>query len=73
MNEIISELEKLPMATANKLLAMIEKYGEDQRKNGWHAGWNKAIDTAGYGTPPEPSVRNEVRNTPIVNNQIGQL
>ena len=59
----------MPTEQCEHLMKLIGEYGKQQ----WMSGWNKAIDTAGYGTPPEPSVRNEVRNTPIVNNQIGQL
>ncbi len=73
MEELIQELEKLPMPTANKLLAMVEQYGSDQYKQGLTTGWNRAIDISGYGTPPPATIRNEVRNAPIVNNQIGQL
>ena len=66
MEELIQELEKLPMPMANKLLALVEQYGKDQYNKGLTTGWNRAIDISGYGTPPEPSVRNEVRNTPLL-------
>ena len=69
MEQIIQELALLDAKQGEYLLRLIKTYGQEQ----WVSGWNKAIDTAGYGTPPEPSVKNEVRNTPIVNNQIGQL
>lgn len=47
---------------ANKLLALVEQYGKDQYKQGLTTGWNRAVDIAGYGTPPTPTIRNDVRN-----------
>lgn len=62
MDEILQELINLPKQQADKLSDLIGKYAHAEWKRGWHTGWNRAMDTAGYGTPPEPSVRNEVRN-----------
>lgn len=66
MKEITEFLaaSKMPTVECIQLLNLISEYG----KNRWVEGFNKASDISGYGTPPEPTVRNEVRNAPIVNN-----
>lgn len=64
MEQIIQELATLSDYQGQKLLKLIMEYGTKR----WVEGFNKASDISGYGTPPEPTVRNEVRNAPIVNN-----
>ena len=58
MEQIIQELALLEARQAEYLLKLIKTYGQEQ----WLSGFNKAVDISGYGTPPAPTIRNEVRN-----------
>jgi hypothetical protein len=45
-------------AECEVIIAAIHEYGRSQ----WIEGFNRAANIAGYGTPPEPQIRTELRN-----------
>ena len=59
--EQIHQLLAASDATSEQILALdtaIRNYGNER----WVAGYNKACEVAGYGTPPEPQIRTELRH-----------
>jgi hypothetical protein len=59
--EQIHQLLAASDATSEQILAIdtaIRNYGNER----WVAGWNRALEVSGHGTPPEPQIRTELRN-----------